>query len=244
MSSVAIFKWAVDPKDAIVRDDGTVGWNMAKPAVGDDDHAAVQVACDVACDTPVIGLTMADRDVSFAAARGAGKTYAIEGLDPLADASTLACALAQAVRAIGDVDVVTIGDSEWQPAVVAALAGLLGWPVLLQVDAATPDGDNLRVTRRFMGGTQDVLVQKPCVLGVAARREEQDKPGMRVVLAARKKPVETLQADDLLAGRALPSAASQGTRLPDATESKLFDGTDARAAAQQLVDALRAEGTL
>lgn len=244
MSSIAVFKWAVNPEDAIVRDDGTVGWNMAKPAVSDDDHAAVQAACDASPDSAVRGLTMADRDISFAAARDAEFTYAIEGLDPLADSTTLSCALAAAVRTIGDADVVAIGDGEWQPAVPATLAGILGWPVVLQVDAVQPEGDGLRVTRRFMDGTQDVFVKKPCVLGVTARRQEQNVPGMRAVLAARKKPSAVLSADDLLADRPLPSPASNGTRLPDATESKIYDGADPDAAVKQLVCALRADGTL
>ena len=41
MKAVAIFKWAPNPDDALVRVDGTVNWSTARHDVGDDDHAAI-----------------------------------------------------------------------------------------------------------------------------------------------------------------------------------------------------------
>ena len=46
--------------------------------------------------------------------------------------------------------------------------------------------DEFVVVRRSGVGTQEIAVSGPVVLDVAARREEETKPGMRVVLAARK----------------------------------------------------------
>ena len=44
MKAVAIFKWAPNPDDALVRVDGTVNWSTARHDVGDDDHAAMACA--------------------------------------------------------------------------------------------------------------------------------------------------------------------------------------------------------
>ena len=135
MKSVVVFKWAVNPQDARVSADGTVDWSAASPWVGDDDYVAAQVASKVAgLDGEVVGLTLAGGDVAFAAARGAQHTVAIDGLPVTADAMAIAQALAAAVRSLGNVDVVAIGDSAWEPSVPVMLAGLLGWTALMAVD--------------------------------------------------------------------------------------------------------------
>jgi electron transfer flavoprotein beta subunit len=244
MKSVAIFKWTVNPQDARVSADGTVDWSAASPWVGDDDYLAAQVASKTAGPNgEVIGLTLAGGDVAFAAARGAQHTVAIEGLSVTADSLAIARALAAAVRSIENVDIVVIGDSAWEPSVPVMLAGLLGWISLMAVDSVENKDDGLLVTRRFGTGTQDVFVQGPVVLGVAARREEENKPGMRAVLNARKKLVKAVPVDELV-GAALPSFTSRGTHLPETAPSKLFDGSDPDHAVHQLLQVLQAEGAL
>lgn len=244
MKSVVVFKWAVNPLDARVSADGVVDWSTASPWVGDDDYVAAQVACKAAGpDGEVVGLTLAGGDVAFAAARGAQHTVAIDGLPVTADALAIAQALAKAVGTLENVDVVAIGDSAWEPAVPVMLAGLLGWQALMAVDSVEMKDDGLCVTRRFGTGTQDVTVQGPVVLGVVARREEENKPGMRTVLNARKKPVTTVKVDELV-GIALPSLSSRGTHLPETAPSRLFDGSNPSQAVSQLLQALQAEGTL
>lgn len=244
MTAVAVFKWAANPGDAIVRDDGSINWKMARFSVGDDDHAAVKVACDVSEGAEVVGLTMVDRDVSFAAARGAARTVAIDGLCPMTDPLIIAQSIAQALKTLEGVDVVAIGDCEWEPTVPALVAAILGWPALMAVDAAEPDGDGLKVTRRFGTGTQDVSAPKPIVLGVAARREEESKPGMKDILAARKKPIDKVGVASLLMIDEVRVLAEESTALPDAANSMLFDGSDPETAVGQLIQALQSDGSL
>jgi electron transfer flavoprotein beta subunit len=244
MKSVAVFKWAVNPLDLRVSAEGAVDWSAASPWVGDDDYLAAQVACAAAGpDGEMIGLTLAGGDVAFAAARGAQRTLAIDGLPVSADALSIARTLAAAVRSLENVGIVAIGDSAWEPAVPATLAGLLGWPALMAVDSAELKDDGLLVTRRFGAGTQEVSVRGAVVLGVAARREEENKPGMRAVLNARKKPLIRVSVSSLI-GEGLPSFTSRGTSLPETTPSRLFDGSDPGQAVTQLLQALQAEGAL
>ena len=75
----------------------------------------------------------------------------------------------------------------------------------MAVDEAKSEGGKLHVTRRFGTGTQELCVSGPIVLGVAAKHEEENKPGMRAVITARKKPMPHL--------RLLKSAPS--LHLPD-----------------------------
>lgn len=244
MKSVVVFKWAVNPQDALVGADGTVDWKVASPWVGDDDYVAAQVACDAAGpEGEVVGLTLAGGDVAFAAARGAQHTVAIDGLPVTADAVAIAQALAAAVRSLENVGAVAIGDSAWEPSVPVMLAGLLGWTALMAVDAVEITDDGLCVTRRFGTGTQDLTVRGPVVLGVAARREEENKPGLRAVLNARKKPVTTVAVAELKS-ECWASFTSRGTGLPETVPSRLFDGADPDHAVKQLLQALQAEGVL
>ena len=240
MTTIAIFKWAMDPHDERVGVDGNVKWSANKPVAGDDDHEVVKVALDIAGEGEVVGMTMAGGDTAFAAARGAKRTIAIEGVDALAQPVELAGALAAAVRAQEGVDAVVVGDSAWEPMVPSLLASMLGWPCVLAADGARREGDALVVTRRFGAGTQDVQVDSPAVIAVAARREEESKPGMRAVLAARKLPVEKIAGS----AEGFAHMDSQGTHAPESAPARIFDGTNPEAAVERLVAALKAEGVL
>ena len=239
MKAVAIFKWAPNPDDALVRVDGTVNWSTARHDVGDDDHAALACAVAAAEGDEVVGLCVGGGDTSFAAARGAERTVVLEGFPVPTDSATMARALADAVAEVDGAGLVVLGDADWDPMVAPLLASYLGWPLLTAVDTAVANPQGLMVTRRWGMGTQDVLVEGPVVLDVAARREEEEKPGMRQVLAARKKPSEskTVEGDR-------SAFVSRGTRLPDATSSRLFDGADPANAVEHLVSVLKADGVL
>ena len=128
------------------------------------------------------------------------------------------------LQKIGDVDCVCIGDASWEPCVAGVLAGLLGWPVIMEVDEVRRSDDEFVVVRRSGVGTQEIAVSGPVVLDVAARREEETKPGMRVVLAARKKPQETFSFDELNGSER--TFEIEGYHDPEAVVSNVYDGTE------------------
>lgn len=239
MKAVAIFKWAPNPDDALVRVDGTVNWSTARHDVGDDDHAAMACAMAAADGDEVVGLCVGGGDTSFAAARGAERTVVLEGFPVPTDSMTMARALAEEIKGIEGVGLVAMGDADWDPMVAPLVAALLGWPLLTAVDGVAVADGGLVVTRRHGMGTQDIAVTGPVVVDVAARREEEEKPGMRQVLAARKKPSDTKTVEGERS-----SFSSRGTRLPEAASSRLFDGSDPADAAEQLISALKADGVL
>jgi electron transfer flavoprotein beta subunit len=241
MKSIVVFKWSRNPQDARVGADGSVDWGAAKMSANDDDPAAILVAMSLAAgDGEVVGLTIGDGDVAWAAARGAASTVVVTDAQTELDSAATGAILAAGVRRIGDADVVLIGDSAWDYGVVAAMAGQLGWPTLANVVSAVVQGSRLRVTCKVGAGTQVVDVTGPAVLAVAASRAEQQVPGMKEVLAARRKLVTRLTQAELGIQRAA-NVTLRGTKLPETAAARMFVGADAAA---QLVAALRTDGVL
>jgi electron transfer flavoprotein beta subunit len=244
MRAVVVYKWARDPGGATVRGDGGVQWRSTKRVAGEDDHAALAVARQVAesAGGDLVGLTVGDGDASWALARGVASAVSVPDAPVLADQSATAAVLAAAVRAAGGADVVVIGDAEEHAQVPAALAGHLGVPALLGVTEATVVDGRVQVRRTTGGEVETLTVAGPVVLAVSAAGPEGRAPGMKELLAARKRPVTTLALADLdvPAGAELTEG---GTRLPEHGTARIFRGEPADTA-RELVAALRSEGVL
>jgi electron transfer flavoprotein beta subunit len=244
MKIVVVFKWARDPDDAAIRSDGSVDWRGAKMAAGEDDPAAVVVGRAVAAASgcAVVGLTIGDGDASWALARGIEQVVAVPDAPSLADNAATAGLLAAAIGWIGEVDVVVIGDAEAYPGVPAALAGVLGWPAVLGVSAAAFADGRLVATRRIGDREQTVSLGLPAVLAVAAASAEKHAPGMKEILAARRRPIVAVSLAEL--GTGPPGGLeSRGTCVPEVRSARIFEGSPA-STARKLVAALRADGVL
>ncbi|MBU4213375.1 MAG: electron transfer flavoprotein subunit alpha [Actinobacteria bacterium] len=242
MSTVVAYTWARDPGNAAVRDDGTVDWRNTRTVAGDDDPAAMAVGLRVAGGSDLVGLTLGDGDASWGLARGAARALQVTDAPTGADDAVTAALLAAGVREIGDVEVVVVGDSERHPGVAATLAGLLGWPALVGVaDASLIDG-RLSVVRTAGDVEETVSVPVPAVLGVAAASAESRVPGMKELLAARKRPVTKTTVAEL--GVTVPAAPELvSSRRPERQGARVFTG-EAAQVATELVAALRADGVL
>lgn len=246
MRVVAVYSWARDVTGAVVLADGTVDWRRGRMAPGEDDHAAIAVAQAVAGDAgAVVGLTVGDADPSWALARGVGEALRVTDVPPFVDDGATAAALAAGVRHLAGeapVDVVVIGDAEEHPGVGVTLAAHLGLPVLAGVVAAAAADGRVEVTRRVDGVDERVSAPVPVVLVVAAQAAEAKAPGMKELLAARKRQVSTISAAEL--GIDLADAVTtEARRRPELTGAELFTG-DPTEAARQLLAALRSEGVL
>ncbi|QZN86666.1 hypothetical protein [Cellulomonas sp. C5510] len=250
MRVVIVYSWARDTGAASVRADGSVDWRGARTAPGEDDPAALAVARQLAEDTggEVTGLTLGEGDASWVLARGVGSTWCVGDAPLLTDDAATAGILAAAVRAIDEVDVVVVGDAAEHAGVPAALAGLLGWPAVLGVTAASAETADavgaparVRATRRSPSGTETITAAPPLVLGVAAESGTHRVPGMKELLAARRRPVTPLTLAQIGAG--VEDVTSRGTDLPPTAPTHVFEGPPDEVAAQ-LVAALRAGGAL
>jgi electron transfer flavoprotein beta subunit len=242
MKTVVAYSWARDPEDAAVRADGSVDWRGARMVPGEDDAAAVALAREVTVGGRLVGLTLGDGDASWALPRGADEVVAVTDAPSLADDAATAELMAGAIRWIGEVDLVVIGDTDNHPGVAAALPALLGWPGLLGVCAARVDNGRVEVSRRLDDRDQVLTMPLPAVVGVAAAAAEKQPPGMKEVLAARRRPITSISVADLGAHTRAPWE-SRGTQPVSGGQARVFDGAPS-AAARELVAALRADGVL
>ena len=239
---VVVYKWARDPEDAAVRADGTIDWRGAKMTAGEDDPAVLEVGRAIAgAASAVVGLTIGDGDATWALARGVEQAVSVPDAVTSADEASTAAILAAAIRSIG-ADAVVIGDAEAYPGVAPTIAGLLGWPVLLGVTGATAEAGRVHASRRVGAIDQSLSLPLPAILGVAAAGAEKQQPGMKEVLAARKRPV-TAQAIAALGVAPRAPLEARGNRVPETGNARIFEG-DPEAAAAGLVAALRADGVL
>ena len=100
--------------------------------------------------------------------------------------------------------------------------------------------------RAVAGGTQVVQICGPAVLAASTDAAVARVPGMKDILAAGKKPVETLAVAELEVPAGGGSLTVTGRARPDlkARGGQLIDTADAAAAAVELVGALRGAGVL
>lgn len=244
MKIAVIYKWARDPEAATVRADGSVDWRGAKMMAGEDDPAALDAAKKMAetSNAQITGITIGDGDASWILARGVQETMSITDAPNLNDQAATAKILAAAVKKVGDVDVVAIGDPQPYSGVPTALAGELGYPVLLGLSTAKVEGDKIVATRKVGNEEKIITLTTPVVLAFAAESEEKKVPGMKEMLMARKRPITKLSIADL--GLATDDhIKSLGSRAPEEKHARIFEGEPAEAA-KQLVETLRKEGVL
>lgn len=240
MKVVIAYKWTRNAATATVMADGSVDWRGAKMTPGEDDPAALATAKTVAESSggTVVGLSVGDGDASWILARGVESTFNVEGIPHYADNAATGSVLADAVTQIGEVDVVVIGDSKQEPGVAPMLAASLGWPCVLGLVSATVEDGQLRATRTMGTDSVTFSVPTPVVLGIEAEADVDKAPGMKEMLAARKRPVSKL-----MAGVGVTDLESTGSRKPEAAPARILDG-DPDDSTAQLVAALRDEGVL
>ncbi len=255
MKIVVAHKWAANPQDATVAPDGVVDLSRAKPGVSEYDPVAIELARQLADATgaELIGVSVGGPEVASPLARKAALSRGLDRLVVVADpaltgarATTTGQVLAAAVRHIGDVDLVVTGDSsvdEGAHLVPTVLAGYLGWPALTDVTGVRVVGDALHVDRAVGAATQVVEARGPLVVAASTDAALPRVPGMKDILGAGKKPVEELALPDLAP---VTELAVVGTARPQLAARKrhVIDGADPRAAATELVAALRADGRL
>jgi electron transfer flavoprotein beta subunit len=108
--------------------------------------------------------------------------------------------LAAAIKTVGDVDLVIAGNeaSDGQGgAVPAVIAEILGVPQLTHARKVELDGSTIKVTRETDEGLTHLEASLPVVISVGEKINEPRYPSFKGIMAAKKKPVETLSVADL-----------------------------------------------
>ncbi len=155
-------------------------------------------------------------------------------------------ALAEAVKAQGDVELVLTGKMSVDGnsgVIYAGVACKLGWDLLVNVTKIVDIADGIiTVEQAFEGGHESVAVPLPVVISVAKEINDPRFPSFMGIRKASRANIPTLGAGDL------PVAASQtvtwsNLRKPEERKGsvQIFDGATVQEKAAKLVDALLEE---
>lgn len=148
-----------------------------------------------------VGPDRASEAIRKALSMGADK--AVHVSDPAlhgADVLQTAKVLAAAVGRIDGVDLVIAGNEASDGsagAVPAILAELLGYPQLTHARKVSLDGTTITVQRETDDGITHLQASLPAVISVGEKINEPRYPSFKGIMAAKKKPVDTLTVADL-----------------------------------------------
>lgn len=204
MKALVCYKWVPDEADIIVDQHNKIlKMDKVKYKVSEYDRNAIELGVSL-CEKngyEVLSLT-AGKDVKASAkdvlARGIDKAYLIE-CDEL-ESSISSTVLAEAIKKIGDIDVIICGEGsgdQYSQQVGPRLAALLGYQLITYAASVEVEGEQLKVERKLDDGTELVKVKQPVVLTVLPEINHPRIPGMKQILAAKKKPIEELTLSDL-----------------------------------------------
>jgi electron transfer flavoprotein beta subunit len=187
--------------------DSTLDRAATDPVMNEMDEYAVEEALKIqeAQGGEVTILSMgpdaASETVRKALSMGADKAIhvlddALHGSDAIATSLTLA----KAIEHAGDVDLVLLGSesSDARMSVVPAMvAERLGRPQLTFAKEVTIGDGTVSIKRLTDDGYQVVEASLPAVVSVVEKINEPRHPSFKGIMAAKKKPVETLSLRDL-----------------------------------------------
>jgi len=124
---------------------------------------------------------------------------AIAGSDAIATSLVLAKAVEKIAEA-GPVDLVVCGMASTDASmsvVPAMLAERLGLPQVTLASVVETQGDQVRIKRDNEGSTEVIGARMPIVLSVTDQTGEARYPSFKGIMAAKKKPMQTLSLADL-----------------------------------------------
>ncbi|MFF4253954.1 electron transfer flavoprotein subunit beta/FixA family protein [Streptomyces sp. NPDC001663] len=136
-----------------------------------------------------------------------------------ADVPSTAKVLAAAVRTVTDVDLVLAGDAATDgqaSAVPAVVADLLGLPQVTRVRELAVDGGEVRAERQTELGEATLFAPLPALVSVTEKINEPRYPSFKGIMAAKKKPLETVDLDDLFPDADLAAFLVTRTRVLEA----------------------------
>nr|WP_243640358.1 electron transfer flavoprotein subunit beta/FixA family protein [Nocardioides jejuensis] len=116
------------------------------------------------------------------------------------DAIATSLVLAEAIKKIGTPDIVITGMASTDAGtslVPAALAERLGLPQVTFASVVETQGDQIRAKRDGDAATEVIGATLPVVLSVTDQTGEPRYPSFKGIMAAKKKPLETLGLGDL-----------------------------------------------
>lgn len=251
---IACYKSVLCEDDIVVGDDQSVSMDRCQRKIGDYDRSAIEEANRLAAQIGGIsgclsfGTDAIEVSTKDALSRGVAEGYLV--IDEAAaetDALLTGAALAAAISNIEDVRVVVCADGSsdvYQKQTAARIAATLDWPFAANTVKASVEGDALVVVQKIADGLRTLRVQMPCVISVLPEIAEPPTPGMRDILAAKKKPVVTWSLADVGVTETtkVGNEAMRGYVMH--RKNLIFDEGTADEQVAGLVESLKKEGVL
>lgn len=208
MKIVVCVKYCPDATaDRRFSDDNTVDRAGVDGLLSELDENAVEEALQIrdnADDAEVVALTLGPDDARTAILKalqmGAdGGVHVVDDAVAGSDAVATSLVLAKALeRQQPDVVMCGMASTDGGMSVVPAmLAERLGLPQLTMAAGVTVEGGSVRIRRDGDTSTETIEAQTPLVLSVTDQANEPRYPSFKGIMAAKKKPVETLSLSDL-----------------------------------------------
>lgn len=190
MNVLICFKWERDSNEATISNDGSLKWFDTKLKPSDDEAASIAFARQIAADTDgtLTAVTIGDGDATWVLARGASRTVSVNEYIPSKDDGQTAARLANAIKAVGDYDVILTGDAQEFAGVVPATAAKLGIPLIAGVTDVAADADDpaCLIAHRTTTQSQETLkIHTPVLVSVTATSAEKNHPTIRQIMAAK-----------------------------------------------------------
>ncbi len=258
MNIVVCVKLTPDAGDIEIRPDGSISLDRAEWIIGGFDLQAIEVGVRMAevSGGKVTALSAGPRPISNSKLK---KDVLSRGPDELvmvvddalkdADTYTTALVLAQAIRSVGQVDLVLCGEGSadlYFQQVGLQLGEMLGLPTLNAVSKIDAEGDHLLVERSLEDEVEVLEVPLPAVLSVTTDITQPRLPKMTDILKASKKPVvERTVADLGIQEEVKRRVETISTRAPHRVQRKqvMISGSPDEAA-QELAGYLSKEGII
>jgi electron transfer flavoprotein beta subunit len=210
MKIVTLVKYVPDATgDRGFADDGTVDREATDGLLSELDEYAVEQALQLADsqdsgDVEVVALTLGPDDAADAIKRALqmGATSgvhindeAVHGSDALATSAILAAAIRKLEP---DLVVAGMASTDGTMGVIPAmLSERLGWPAATLGATLSLDGTTATIRRDGDTASQTIEVTLPAIVSVTDQSGEPRYPSMKGILAAKKKPVDEWEIDDL-----------------------------------------------
>jgi electron transfer flavoprotein beta subunit len=209
MNIVVCVKYVPDATaDQRFESDNTVDRVAVDGLLSELDEYAVEQALQIAeknegseVTAVCIGPAQAEAAVRKALQMGADKgIHVVDDAIAGSDAVATSLILAEAVKKAGPADVVVTGMASTDggmSVVPAMLAERLGLPQVTFASVVETQGDQIRAKRDGDTATEIIGATLPVVLSVTDQTGEARYPSFKGIMAAKKKPVETVSLGDL-----------------------------------------------
>lgn len=166
-----------------------------------------------------------------------------------AESAVVAAMLAKAIQAVGDYDLILLGEGSadnYSGQVGPRLAELLDLPQITFVRSMTIEGNVVRAVRNLDDCMETVEVELPAVITVLSEINEARIPAVTQILKAGRKPKQVLAAEDLaLAATAVePTVRTISNKAPVQERKQIVFKEDMDTAVAKLVQALKADGAV